>query len=32
MRATLFATAGSEGGFTDFPDLTVNWLKAHGRR
>ena len=32
LHEALFATAGSEGGFTDFPDLTVNWLKAHGRR
>ncbi len=32
LHAALFDAAGSEGGFTDFPDLTVQWLKAHPRR
>ncbi|MBX7120751.1 MAG: glycerophosphodiester phosphodiesterase [Pseudomonadales bacterium] len=29
LHEALFIGARSEGGFTDFPDLTVNWLKAH---
>lgn len=32
LHAALFTAAGSEGGFTDFPDLTVQWLKDHARR
>lgn len=32
LHAALFDAAGSEGGFTDFPDLTVQWLKDHKQR
>ena len=32
LHAALFEAAGSEGGFTDFPDLTVQWLKDHKLR
>lgn len=32
LHAALFTAAGSEGGFTDFPDLTVQWLKDHPLR
>jgi len=28
----LFTEAGIDGLFTDFPDLAVQWLSAHGRR
>ena len=32
LLEALYTTAGTEGGFTDFPDLNVQWLKDHRKR
>jgi glycerophosphoryl diester phosphodiesterase len=31
-QQVLFTDAGIDGVFTDFPDLTVRWLRAQGKR